>query len=616
MDVRILVPQGRQSCGAWILQQTPEVAADALDIVGPAHTILQRTLSAGELSKMAEEHEASMQKVQDDLRSSQQALRAERLAAAQLRQEFELEYKDGLEKAVQNARAAMKMSFDQERDCLEERLASASAMHSQLAADHRKQLKDVEEAAKEDTTRLFERRMKNLQDELRDTAQASTQRLDAAVVSHKNEVDALQAEQRRSMAVLQAELKTLTDKLALRDADVLTAQNLVRKEAELCRQQLQAQHDKERSWLQDLLAEQKDDIRKLHAAKESLLQDTRQEMTRITEKLNEDQRETFAALRGSSSRGVIGETIVRTTFESLELGGCLEDTRHDDTPGSEDFLWTFKPPRGEEIRVSCEVKLSQKLHSKHDIAKHEERIREASASGKANCGMFMSLTCRIPNTRAIEIKVLSGIPVLYFSRDANDESAISVAAFVALAFRTVSQLAPFITRPKNEREDAAMAILEVAKSLEKQVVQLESLEKQISAVKGHVEKLSTTHKSLLKIREAMWSEVNSLLSTHPMLIATADEPPVPETAPLAEQPEVDQVVAAVTAYHAEKNRNPANFKALALSEDLQAYVDKAKLPLAFYAAKAKELRPRGPPKRKAAEAELDEPTSTAQASSS
>ena len=144
-----------------------------------------------------------------------------------------------------------------------------------------------------------------------------------------------------------------------------------------------------------------------------------------------------------------------------------------------------------------------------------------------------------------------------------------------------------------------MAILEVAKSLEKQVIQLESLEKQISAVKGHVEKLSTTHKNLLKIREAMWSEVNSLLSTHPMLLATADELPAPEASPLSERPEVDQVVAAVTAYHAEKNRNPTNFKALALSEELQTYVDKAKLPLTFYAAKAKELRPRGPPKRKA-----------------
>ena len=603
VEVRVPVPRERQGCGLWICSQTPQVAADALDLAGPAHAVLQRTLTTGELSKMAEDHDRATQKMREELASMQQALRAERSAATKLRSELEMDHKTCLDDAVQVARVTMKLSFEQARGCLEERLAAAATKHDKLVAELRKEIADTEEAAKQETARLFERRVKGLQEELHDSGRTSLQRLDAAKLSHSQEVEALQAEQRRSLAVLQSELKTLTDKLAMRDADVLTAQSMVRAEADLRMQNLQAQSEKERSWLQGLLREQKDEIRSLHAANLSLLQDTRTEMTRLTEKLNDDHRETFAALRGSSMKGVIGEAVVRTTFEGLELGGVLEDTRHDDTPGSEDFLWTFKSPGGEELRVSCETKFSQRLHSKHDLAKHEERIREASASGKANCGMFLSLSCRVPNTRAVEIKVLSGIPVLYFSRDANDESAISATALVALAFRTVSQLAPFITRPKDEREGAAVAIAEVAKSLEKQVGQLESLEKQISAVKGHVEKLSTTHKNLLKIREAMWTEINSLLSTHPMLLAAADEPAVSEVvaAPLLQQPEVEQVVAQVTAYHTEKNRAPPSFKALALSEELLAYVEKTNMPLSFYTALAKDLRPKQTRKRKATE---------------
>lgn len=63
-DLVIRVPQSRLSCAAWILAQTPEVAADALELAGAAYTV--------NLSKIIDRHLSQMDLLDQQILASGQ----------------------------------------------------------------------------------------------------------------------------------------------------------------------------------------------------------------------------------------------------------------------------------------------------------------------------------------------------------------------------------------------------------------------------------------------------------------------------------------------------------------------------------------------------------------
>ena len=73
-DLVIRIPQSRLGCAAWILSQTPEVAADALEIACAAYNAVQRDINNGELSKLSRAPLRGSRSSEDILMQAHQAL--------------------------------------------------------------------------------------------------------------------------------------------------------------------------------------------------------------------------------------------------------------------------------------------------------------------------------------------------------------------------------------------------------------------------------------------------------------------------------------------------------------------------------------------------------------
>ena len=148
-------------------------------------------------------------------------------------------------------------------------------------------------------------------------------------------------------------------------------------------------------------------------------------------------------LRGTAAHvGKVGENLVEQVFAGLELG-VLADHRNVAAPGHTDYLWIYEAPPPQ-LRCSCEIKNATRLHSQHDLRKFEVRLQEAVSCGRANCGLFLSLGCRVQGAKPFHLKLQSGVPVLWISRDADAQE--SAACVVAMAFRALSQLWPLLAR--------------------------------------------------------------------------------------------------------------------------------------------------------------------------
>ena len=73
-DLVIRIPQSRLGCASWILAQTPDVAADVLEIACAAYNAVQREINVGELSKLSRASMRISQSSDDILLQAHQAL--------------------------------------------------------------------------------------------------------------------------------------------------------------------------------------------------------------------------------------------------------------------------------------------------------------------------------------------------------------------------------------------------------------------------------------------------------------------------------------------------------------------------------------------------------------
>lgn len=232
------------------------------------------------------------------------------------------------------------------------------------------------------------------------------------------------------------------------------------------------------------------------AAKKDLLE--------IMSKKDQQVDDLTAILRGSNTRtGVCGEVQVAEVFNDLNVG-FLEDTRHSQELGAEDFIYTFDD-NAKEYRVSVEVKKSAHTIKREVMVKHETRIKEAVGISKIDGGLFLSLDCRIPNKPVLSVSTDLGVPIVYVSRC----DGLSSKALIEIGFILVKQVIPMISTNESESDDEYgeknnQIIQQFTTIFNKQISgfielnnECDGLEKQATAMVRTVERLKKTKKIML-----------------------------------------------------------------------------------------------------------------------
>jgi hypothetical protein len=222
--------------------------------------------------------------------------------------------------------------------------------------------------------------------------------------------------------------------------------------------------------------------------------------------------------RSTTRTGVIGENLVYDVFAGLNMG-YLQDQRHSKDVGCEDYLWT-----NQGLVCSVEVKFAERLHSQHDMQKHVTRIQEASRSSKANCALFLSLKCPVPNTKEIDIKIISGIPVVYISGGGNKELTPHVVA--RLGFEIMNTTWSYLkTNMSEEINDvlASQMIDNVSEHFEKQLRVLVNVEKEVQNLTKQANSLLRTAEKLNKMRTDMVNDITSMQIRYPELDGTSND---------------------------------------------------------------------------------------------
>ena len=222
--------------------------------------------------------------------------------------------------------------------------------------------------------------------------------------------------------------------------------------------------------------------------------------------------------RSTTRTGVIGENLVYDVFAGLNMG-YLQDQRHSKDVGCEDYLWT-----NQDLICSVEVKFAERLHSQHDMQKHVTRIQEASRSSKANCALFLSLKCPIPNTKEIDIKIISGIPVVYISGGGNKE--LTPPTVARLGFVIMNTTWSYLkTNMSEEINDvlASQMIDSVSEHFEKQLRVLVNVEKEVQNLTKQANSLLRTADKLNKMRTDMVNDITSMQIRFPELDGTSND---------------------------------------------------------------------------------------------
>lgn len=268
-------------------------------------------------------------------------------------------------------------------------------------------------------------------------------------------------------------------------------------------------------------------LKRMGIEKETIIETKNEENRKMSEEYVVKFENMNKLLTGTAgSKGNVGENFVNEVFNNLNLG-YLEDTRHKrDETGCEDFLWTqYDEKTKKQLKCSVEVKNRETcLHSKGDILKHQMRISEACNSGKINCGLFLSLQRKIPNTKSIDVKNISGIPVLYISKT----ESISSSMVVELGFTIMNLiwLNTNMSDANDNTEDVYLQFKEIINKISdlitKQMSSLSLMNKQIEDIDNNANALLKNSGKLKQIRLTMITNISNIQATHPEICSNSN----------------------------------------------------------------------------------------------
>ena len=289
--------------------------------------------------------------------------------------------------------------------------------------------------------------------------------------------------------------------------------------------QLQHAKDSVSKEYEKQITAQKEELSKLNASLLSALQEKsdlhQAYVTKLTPMIEANQNALHSiGARSTARTGIIGENLVYDVFAGLNMG-YLQDQRHSKDMGCEDYLWTYQE-KG--LVCSIEVKFSERLHSQNDMQKHITRIQEASRSARANCALFLSLKCPIPNTREIDIKIISGIPVIYISGGSNKELTPHMVA--RLGFELMNTAWSHLKTHTSEEINDVLAdqvIQDIAKHFEKQLQTFVTIDKEVQNLTKQANSLLRSAEKLNKIKTEMVGDITSMQIRHPELDGTSND---------------------------------------------------------------------------------------------
>lgn len=620
LEVRLSIPADQASAATWIQAQTdPAIVADALQLCEAAYNALCRGVCSTESERIISAHDDQIHRLQSELTwerdraaSSESKLRdafearlqAERERAARqsedsnallaevqselrlLREKQKVEREELLSSTAQQQKA--------ERAALLQKLAAAEAAAASSA------LAAAVKAKQERDQALIEK--DNLLDALRLEKKALTEQLCAesrerqsAIASCTEQLEErLKRDADRREAELSASIETLQTALKAAKASEATAREEVRQQFLDCLREKDKDHRQAleelrgskaetTEWLREELAQRTRTLETTLAAKDAAAAD----FGKRIEALAAENREIVSSLSGSSTaKGKVGERLVETTFAKMQLGSWQDDSSMQ-AEGFADALWEYTPAGcGAKMEAIVEVKNVATLNSVKDIKKWLNDLRAAVGCGRANAGMFFSLSSRYPGTRPLHLCTLYGVPVCIASRAADDPTPAS--AMVELAFHAMAELWPLVCK-QGSQADVESTVLAVADQLDKQLLDIESMSKKVAHIAKFAASIQTNVRGLEKLRDEMVKDITKLRQRYPALCPDTshsgdDEAPTREdckrvAAPSPEEKRDEDVwtspggqafLAAVVAFRDKSSRKRYPQSLAAMDEILQA----------------------------------------------
>ena len=247
----------------------------------------------------------------------------------------------------------------------------------------------------------------------------------------------------------------------------------------------------------------------------------------------------------SQKRGELGEHFVKQIHDGLELG-VLTPTSHARRQGVADATWRYAPPQFADVaplQAIVEIKFAKAGDTTEDVDKFMRDLDVAVRARECNTAIYFSLVGPIAGKKRLALEMHHGVPVLWASRDPQDD--LSAASLVELAFLFLAAAWPMLAA-RTERDPHDSLAQQVSALLQRQVDEFARLEPRIAFLERTSEQLRKEATLLRKSRDALVAQSTHFESLHPTLFAGA----------LVEHVEglEERVVAAVRAYHATRRK--------------------------------------------------------------
>lgn len=459
--VTLTVPTGRQTCAAWLQEQTPDTVASLLELTQTVHTLLASVSRSD--SEVVAAHATQL----NALKTSQ---------------------RDELERVVRDLTPRIEAQRDahhkSERTLLETQVAGAEADRDRALAELARVRTGADASLEEQRARM------------EGDADALRGRLGEAT----REAEALRTEQ----TLFRAKVRTEAD--ARRAEDKVVHDESAAQMRALYESRLEAQ-----TALVDHLRQQhKDETARLAARAQE--EETRRESqyARVEQVLS--------SLTGSSQRrGALGEELVKQVHDALNLGLYTKNA-HQRTSGFGDATWTYTPPGGgRPLTALAEVKLSHSADSANDVEKFHKDLDVAVRGQRVNAALYLSLVSRLGGRPRVDLEIVHGIPVLWASRAADDD--LSAAALVEMAFTFFAVAWPVLCA-REEGDDGDFALRQVVVLLNTQLDDVAKLDPRITFLERTSEAMRREATLLRKTRESLAAQITTFQSSHPALQMT------------------------------------------------------------------------------------------------
>ena len=605
VEIKFKVPCNRANCAAWLGEQLPDVVADCLEACQASYNAIQREANAceaGRLSEVLTKHRnqsvAEKKMLQRELDALQVQLDNKNNEYDSKIKEIRSRYDDSLtqkeitltdtiskyESKIKDVRKQCDESLAQKDTFISETRQKFDAESLANANEWAVRLQE-REAVWSVTDKKRKEHIESLENEIDKAGTKAREKVrqdhEAELEREKQKYLQLFGEEKNERSRLEEQLKTHEEKKEVgigRALDVLRREMKADFESREKHTLQQLQHYKEsmernkessETHYADVKSTRTElaDTQREHASKIQALNDKH---NAEVQRLNAEKEVVLASykdfansFRGMSAVGKLGELFIEVIHRQLSLGELIP-TSKDPGKGTADFMWSMEFAGGKMMAL-VEAKNVAEVHTVHDIKKFKDNIGQAAREGTINAAVKISLRARIGGKKQLEFDTVHGIPVLWVSREYEDD--MPSQCLVTQAFTTMASAWPLLMRSKGSDDENAMSA--IREHLDVNFQQADSLSKQITNLQSTVRANNRTIDELKKIRDAIVSAVDTLRLKHPKLNLHSIEDNNPDP---FDDPEVEELLQCITNHKiGNHGKYPKNMDEVELSEGAKAF---------------------------------------------